>query len=46
MLTTAEEDGSLRARPMAYKHCDTDSKNELWLVELTFCNKILKILLF
>ncbi|CAF1174763.1 unnamed protein product [Rotaria sordida] len=30
MLTTTYEDGSLRSRPMAYKHCDSDSKNELW----------------
>lgn len=30
MLTTVEEDGSLRSRPMAYKHGQSDSKNQLW----------------
>ena len=33
MLTTTDEDGSLRSRPMAYKQGDSDSKTELWLVE-------------
>lgn len=32
MLTTTDEDGSLRSRPMAYKQGDSDSKTELWYV--------------
>jgi len=33
MLTTTDEDGSLRSRPMAYKQGESDSKTELWLVK-------------
>ena len=32
MLTTTDDDGSLRARPMAYKQGDSDSKTELWYI--------------
>jgi hypothetical protein len=44
MLTTTDEDGSLRSRPMAYKQGDTDSKAELWLVSffLFYSNLLLK----
>jgi general stress protein 26 len=33
MLTTTDQDGSLRSRPMAYQHSKGGSKTELWLVE-------------
>lgn len=33
MLTTTDDDGSLRSRPMAYKQGDKDLKTELWLVK-------------
>ncbi len=33
MLTTTDEDGSLRSRPMAYQQGDNNSKTELWLVD-------------
>jgi general stress protein 26 len=32
MLTTTDEDGSIRSRPMAYKQGESDSHSELWLV--------------
>ena len=34
MLTTTDDDGSLRSRPMAYKQGNSDSKSELWLVTI------------
>lgn len=33
MLTTTDDDGSLRSRPMAYKQGEKDLKSELWLVK-------------
>jgi general stress protein 26 len=40
MLTTTDDDGSLRARPMAYKHGSSDSKSELWLVKFFFIQNL------
>jgi general stress protein 26 len=39
MLTTTDQDGSLRSRPMAYQQGDSNSKTELWLVKCLFCIK-------
>lgn len=33
MLTTTDDDGSLRSRPMAYQQGENDLKTELWLVK-------------
>ncbi|CAF0969311.1 unnamed protein product [Adineta ricciae] len=43
MLTTTDEDGSLRARPMAYKQGDSDSKTELWFFTRTDSSKVPEI---
>ncbi len=40
MLTTTDDDGSLRSRPMAYQQIDNDPKTELWLVKVLIVNRI------
>jgi general stress protein 26 len=39
MLTTTDDDGSLRSRPMAYKQGESDSHNELWFVKIVFFSR-------
>ncbi|CAF0729401.1 unnamed protein product [Adineta steineri] len=43
MLTTTDEDGSLRSRPMAYKQGESDSKTELWFFTRTDSSKVPEI---
>jgi len=43
MLTTTDDDGSLRSRPMAYKQGEKDSKSELWFFTRTDSSKVPEI---